>query len=332
MTGTVRVKKGVWCPDDADDLQDRILRAPAPDPTDAIPELLGEPGQRMEGIFGPPGTGKTSCLVDTVKAERAGQTSWDQIAFIAYTKAAADEAANRVCSAFDVTPKELPHFRTLHSLCWGLLHHRGTVLTDARLREFATCYGYRMSGTTLRGSSDVIDQLGRGAAEDDALLAVHEWSRARRIPLEEAHRRFPFQVPFERLRRFAERYGTFRADNGLVDFSDMLEHTVYTRLQLPVTAAIVDEAQDLTPLQAAVVEQLFQNCDRVYVAGDDDQCIYTWAGADPAWMLSLRRRCTSTRVLPQSFRVPAAVHTVAQRIIRLNSNRVPKRYLPRAGA
>ena len=43
---------------------------------------------------------------------------------------------------------------------------------------------------------------------------------------------------------------------------------------------MVDEAQDLTPLQWDMVVKIAKGVDRVYIAGDDDQAIYEWNGAD----------------------------------------------------
>ena len=43
---------------------------------------------------------------------------------------------------------------------------------------------------------------------------------------------------------------------------------------------MVDEAQDLTPLQWDMVVKMASAVERVYIAGDDDQAIYEWNGAD----------------------------------------------------
>ena len=43
---------------------------------------------------------------------------------------------------------------------------------------------------------------------------------------------------------------------------------------------IIDEAQDLTPLQWKFVYKLGEKAKRIYLAGDDDQAIYEWNGAD----------------------------------------------------
>ena len=44
---------------------------------------------------------------------------------------------------------------------------------------------------------------------------------------------------------------------------------------------IIDEAQDLVPIQWRMVKEcLLPNAKKAYYAGDDDQCIFDWAGAN----------------------------------------------------
>ena len=61
---------------------------------------------------------------------------------------------------------------------------------------------------------------------------------------------------------------------------------------------MVDEAQDLTPLQWDMVVKIASAVDRVYIAGDDDQAIYEWNGADvnlfqtfPGKVFSFKKKC-----------------------------------------
>ena len=205
----------------------------------------------------------------------------------------------------------------------------GSVLGSAQLREFAKKYSYRLSGALASHKHDALPPSSRGTAQDDPLYSVVEWSRARRIALEEGHRRCPQRVPLSRLQRFADDLRRFKDDNSLFDYTDMLEFIVSTEQCAEVDVAFVDEAQDLSPLQITAVELLFRRCQRVHIAGDDDQALYGWAGADPSWMLSLKKRATNFEVLPQSYRVPPKVQAVAERIIHINKNRVPKTYAPR---
>ena len=63
----------------------------------------------------------------------------------------------------------------------------------------------------------------------------------------------------------------------------MIERTIkevdFPRLKV----LILDGAQDCTPLQWSVIYKMAMKADRIYLAGDDDQGIYKWNGADPKY-------------------------------------------------
>jgi len=63
--------------------------------------------------------------------------------------------------------------------------------------------------------------------------------------------------------------------------------------------------------------------ERVYIAGDDDQAIFKWSGAQPEFLINLEGR---REILNQSYRVPIAVHRVANSLVSRIENRVPKEY------
>ena len=85
--------------------------------------------------------------------------------------------------------------------------------------------------------------------------------------------------------------------------------------------AIVDEAQDLSALQWAVIERAFANAKELWIAGDDDQSIYRWSGADEQKFMSLPYR---REILPISYRLPAAIFEFGQSIIQRVKHRYPK--------
>jgi superfamily I DNA/RNA helicase len=111
--------------------------------------------------------------------------------------------------------------------------------------------------------------------------------------------------------RFVEKnYLRYKKQNGLMDFTDILYQSYLTQDPLPVDVVFIDEAQDLTMLQWEVMLKLFSNASKVYIAGDDDQGVYEWAGADVQRFIDV----PSYKVLDQSHRLPKAVHHFAMEI------------------
>jgi superfamily I DNA/RNA helicase len=69
---------------------------------------------------------------------------------------------------------------------------------------------------------------------------------------------------------------------------------------------------------------------RLIIAGDDDQAIFQWAGADIDHFISLKDEVDEIKVLEQSYRIPGGpIHELSQRIIANVSNRYDKVYKPR---
>lgn len=89
----------------------------------------------------------------------------------------------------------------------------------------------------------------------------------------------------------------------------------------------IDEAQDLSPLQWKLYDKLKETTKNIYLAGDDDQAIFAWAGADVDRFIN---EPAKEKVLRYSKRISRAVQqasgTPISRIIGL---RREKEYLPR---
>ena len=111
----------------------------------------------------------------------------------------------------------------------------------------------------------------------------------------------------------------------LTAFESQMDYLLHKNFNL----ICVDEAQDLAPIQWAIVEKLKNHTKDLMVAGDDDQEIFSWAGASGKHFLEFESE--DTLVLSQSYRVPRSVHKLAVSITdRIpSSQRQPKEYLPK---
>jgi DNA helicase-2/ATP-dependent DNA helicase PcrA len=278
----------------------------------------------MEVILGPPGTGKTSTLLGIVDEELARGTPPDRIGYVSFTRRAADEAITRACENFSLTRSALPHFRTLHSMAFRQLGlSRGDVLEGARLRAFGEHAGVRISGRWSEDGTLTGFDLG------DRIIFMENLARTRCVPLRQLFEENDDGLPWHVLDRVSRTLAEYKAAEGLMDFTDMLTRFVESGIRLRLDVLVVDEGQDLSALQWRMVRQLAAGARRVAVAGDDDQGIYRWAGADVDTLIEMEG---DVRVLAQSWRVPPVIQSLAGGLIERIRHRRPKTWKAREGS
>ena len=276
-----------------------------------------------EIILGSPGCGKTTALIGVVEKELARGTPPDRIGYISFTRKAASEATGRTCEKFRLTRQDFPHFSTIHSLCFRQLGmKRGDVLEGVRVQEFARHVGVRIDG---KWSEDgTMTGIGLG----DRIMFMENLARIRGIPLRRAYDADDDGLPWSEVSRVSRALAEFKRARGLMDFTDMILEFVRSRIRVKLTLLAVDEAQDLSSAQWRVVERLAEGCERVAVAGDDDQALFEWAGADVDHLIDMPG---DVRVLGQSWRVPPVVQRMARGVIDQVKKRRPKTWKARTG-
>lgn len=268
-------------------------------------------------LYGPPGTGKTTELLrilgDVLKRPQYPESS---VCFLSHTKAAAREAAERAGSSNVTTA-------TIHSLCYRACGFtREQVVSYDRLADFARITGFKITGQQQDGE--------RQLEEGDEYLSLLSLAVNLRVDPAEVYDRSHHPGTYINFDAFVREYRRWKDKYGYVDFNDMLLAFVASKPDLGFKVVIVDEAQDLSPLQWEVVDHLVSLAALSYIAGDDDQAIFVWGGADPAGMEKFEQRSSAKRkVLSQSYRVPVAMHTLASGILSRIQHRVLKDYLPR---
>jgi len=277
---------------------------------------------RPEIILGPPGTGKTTRLIRIVAEEIASGTPPDRIGYTTFTRRGAYEAQDRMRDLHGLSRSQLPWFRTLHSLCMRHIGVSSRELLDGdRLQEFADRVGERITG---RFSQD--DGSYSGYDRGDRMLFMDNLARIRQIPLRQQYEEGHDDIDWTVVDRFSRALRSFKEAQGLTDYTDVLEEFVARGDGPSLEILVVDEAQDLSHIQWMVIAILARSCRRVIVAGDDDQAIYRWAGADVDTLLDLEG---SVEVLDQSWRVPERVQAEAARVIQRVRRRREKVWRPR---
>jgi DNA helicase-2/ATP-dependent DNA helicase PcrA len=182
------------------------------------------------------------------------------------------------------------------------------------MAHFGQAFGYEFSSEAAKADQDYRYSYQQG----DRLLQFDHFRRQRLLDPYTAWKAWAEPLKWFEVERFCEGYKRWKEAEGLLDYTDLLEQGQGV---LPCDVVIVDESQDLSPLQWQAFWNFAGNAKRVYIAGDDDQAIYTWAGASPEVFLN---QPGEREILPQSYRCPRRVSALAQEIIRPVRVRQPK--------
>jgi DNA helicase-2/ATP-dependent DNA helicase PcrA len=279
----------------------------------------------MHIILGPPGTGKTTKLLSMVEQAMDSGIPPDRIGYFSFTRRAAEEAVQRATRRFGVTHKDLPYFRTLHSLA---MHRAGIdrkrVMTWGNYVDCAQWLKVTPFKEVRPSEEGPYQDFGLG----DRFLEVINMARICLIPLREAYNRstVPLTTDFSKLEYVDRGLRTYKKAHDLYDFTDMLEIFLARKLSPMFDIVFIDEVQDLSPIQWAMVHQISERTGKMIIAGDDDQAIYRWAGADVEYFIRLDG---TSEVLGQSYRIPASHHAMSQRLIQGVHHRRQKEFLPR---
>lgn len=277
---------------------------------------------KIKKVFGPPGSGKTTYLLNVVDEELSRGVSPGNIGYFSFTRKAANEARDRAIAQFPYlhAKTDFPFFRTLHSLAFQCLGTKADeMMQPAHYLEFAQQAGIQL---------DVQRDEEEGFAKaDNPILSEINLSRIRGTDLRTHYNQSNLGIEWHHFEFVERTYRHYKASRGLLDFTDLLELVVLEGRHLPkLEVLIIDEAQDLSRLQWQLVHALCKKADRIFIAGDDDQAVFTWAGADVKSFLQFEG---DVHVLQQSYRVPSSVHTLANNIVQRIQNRQSKDWKPR---
>lgn len=276
-------------------------------------------------IVGPPGTGKTTKLLTILEKKIEEGIDVEDICFVSFTRKAIDEAKSRATTKFGYDSKDLKYFRTLHSLALRLACASDSTVVDRDLSaNFCRIFGVGYSGKSINTEDDY-----KGAELGDRYFHIISLARNKQISIQEALFFSGETVDFNvgSLELFASQFLDYKRRIGAIDYDDMLSALKARPNIRSFKVLILDESQDFSTLQWDCLQRLIDSSAEIYVAGDDDQAIYTWSGADVDRFIDLK--ATDVEVLEQSFRIPTSVHNLSKGIVSRIPKRIPKHFRPR---
>ena len=166
------------------------------------------------------------------------------------------------------------------------------------------------------------------------LASEVEWAKVSLVPAEEYERRAlldgraaPAGYDHQQVARLAAAYEDVKAERGALDFEDVLqvlagilsEHrTIAEEVRAQYRHFVVDEYQDVSPLQQFLLDQWLGDRKELCVVGDPAQTIYSFTGATPDYLLGFRRRFAGAQEirLERNYRSTPQVVNLANEVLR----------------
>ncbi|MBQ2699869.1 MAG: UvrD-helicase domain-containing protein [Clostridia bacterium] len=238
-----------------------------------------------------PGTGKTKTLtarvLHLIKERRIPP---EAIACVTFTQKAAEEMKTRLT---DLMPREAKKVRigTFHSLCLRLVD--GVTLLSPEEQRFV--------------AKELIFSQGWNLTPEKLLLFLSRYQATGQIPE---------GLPEEAVGLYIQRLNEI----GAVDFDGLLTRAFFSHTPPPFAHLLVDEFQDVSPLQYRLTLKWAAGCQTLFVIGDPDQAIYGFRGASSACFDQLRKDRPDLRLitLTQNYRSTPQILSCAQAAIQPN--------------
>ena len=278
-----------------------------------------------------PGSGKTTVLVT-----RLGYMIYcknippERILTVTYTVAATKDMSERFAVRFGEDMAKRLEFRTINGICARIIQYYGRRIGKTPFElvkdEKATtgmliriCQDHGMGYPTesdLKNVRTLITYIKNMMLNEEELQKLEEESDIR---IAEIYREYCRQMREQKLMDYDDQmlyaYNILRKDPGVL---------AYFQNRYPYIC--VDEAQDTSKIQHAIIALLAAGTGNLFMVGDEDQSIYGFRAAYPEALLSFEKKHSGAKVLlmEENFRSNAKIVEAADKFIQKNTLRHEK--------
>ena len=274
-------------------------------------------------VLGPPGTGKTTTLLNKVD-DYLKETDPDRVGYFAFTQKAAYHARDEAIKKFNLTEDDLPYFRTLHSLAFRKLGlKKDQVMQSRHYKDLGKKLGFPVSYAEHQEDHGIF-------TSDSEYLQIIQLAQLRNITPEQQYnkREHTQDLELDKLHIIHNELKRYKKEYNLIDFNDMILNFIKSDLSPKFDVIFIDEAQDLSLMQWDMTKTIWNKSGDTFIAGDDDQAIFKWAGADVDSFIALQDQMINLPLI-QSHRIPIKVHQLAMGIINKIKHRIDKTWQPK---
>ena len=282
-----------------------------------------------------PGSGKTTVLVT-----RLGYMLCccgipaDKILTMTYTKAATREMRQRFARLFGEDCPQVPEFRTINGVSSKIIDFY------ARVRGKGNAFTLMENEVELaKLVSDLYHELSGDFATQSAVKELRRWiTYVKNMMLDEGAIG-ELDTGFDKFPELYSRYNQVLRQQRWMDYDDQMVYAkkileirpdVLAHFQDAFPYVCVDESQDTSRIQHAIIHLLARKTGNLFMVGDEDQSIYGFRAAYPDALMQFEQTYPGARVLlmEENYRSTPEILRLADGFIQQNPNRHPKAIRP----
>lgn len=290
-------------------------------------------------IMAAAGSGKTTVLTHLlVKRIMSGEIQdVTKVLCATYSKAGADEMAERINKLLDVVGiKKHIMVKTMHAFYLLILQHFGyslKLIENAQrtkfIRDACSKVNVKLNDDDMQTLDSLLSYQVNNLLSDKGLFDSYVYTLQ--------------DVSMEQYSKIKAWYTELKRQAGMMDFDDMqlyvyfwlcvadenTKKTVTDYIHQTWQEFYIDEAQDLSKIQMAILRKMCTDSSKIVFIGDDDQCIYEWRGADPSLLINITGYYDIERfILSTNYRCRAEIVDTAAVGIKHNARRTIKTMKP----
>lgn len=290
-------------------------------------------------IMAAAGSGKTTVLTHLItKRILSGEIQdTSKVICTTYSKAGADEMEERINKLLSIVGiKQRIMVKTMHALYLLILQHFGysmklvdNLQRTRFIKEACTKAGVKLNDEDLQTLDSLLSYQVNNLLSDKDLYNSYVYNLS--------------TVSIEKYNQIHGWYTQLKKQANMMDFDDMQLYVYFwlcvadenTRtavtkyIQQNWTDFYIDEAQDISRIQMAILRKMCTDSNKVVFIGDDDQCIYEWRGADPSLLINITGYYDIQKfILSTNYRCRAEIVDTAAVGIKFNNRRSMKDMTP----
>lgn len=270
-------------------------------------------------VLAVPGSGKTTMLLERIKI-LSKNINPSKILSLTFSRSQALDMAQRF-------GEDSPNFMTIHAFCYLIIrNYLKKQNKQVRLLESDELYNkYSLV-------SDIYYNLNKKKiSREDLGLFFNQIGYMKNAMIDES---YLDQVEIKNVKEIYRAYENFKKDHHYIDFDDMQiialelleDKSLLKSIKRRYKYFQLDEGQDTSILQFKILEKIIYPENNLLVVADDDQSIYSFRAANPAYLLDFPKRYPDAKIysLDQNHRSQKNIVTTADKFIQANKHRYSK--------